>query len=606
MTGSDDRSGRAGRGADPSPGPTRVAGAANPGIAPSAWELERTPVAFAVTRGPAHTLVRANGAFRQLMRGVDLAVGGPVADALRSRGLGGLLAVLDRTLRTGTIERDCRLDGSGPGAEQWRCTIWPEVDDQGSTTQLLIELRGAALSETTLALQRDVAERMLLRALRDRDVAESAAAARNRERLLAVEGRRLSESLDEGTTLQAIAGLSLLQPGTWCVVDILEPGGGMRRLAIMHPHPTRQLLLRKLQDRWQPRRGDPFGIPTVIAQGTATPIVGDSIATPAAADHDDETLRVLRSIGAGAFLTVPLVIGDRLLGALTFVGDAGSGPFRPEDAELAEALAIRAAMALDNARLHGESIELRVRADSANQAKSAFLGTMSHELRTPLNAIGGYVDLIDMGLRGPVTDAQHVDLARIRRNQRHLTTLVTDLLNFARIDGGRLSYQLSDFVLHDRLASSLDMVEPLVREKGLAIEDVACDPGLLVRADPEKVTQILVNLLSNAIKFTPAGGRLSARCAATERTVLLRVTDTGIGIAADQLASIFEPFMQVRSGLAGRDSGVGLGLAISRDMARAMGGDLTVESEPGRGSTFALSLPVGGRPEATAPPAPPG
>ena len=598
MTGSDDRSERAGHDNDSSPGPARVAGAADLDIASSAWELERIPAAFAVARGPAHTLVRANGAFRQLMRGVDLAVGGPLADALRSRGLGDLLAVLDRAMGTGAVERDCRIDGPGPAAERWRCTIWPQVDDCGSTVQLLIELRTAAPSETTLALQREVAERMLLRALRDVPVAESADAARSRERLLATAGRRLSASLDEGTTLQAITGLSLLQSGTWCVVDILEPGGEMRRLAIMHRHPTKQLLLRKLHDRWHPRPGDPFGIPAAIANATATPIKGDCIAAPTVADHDAETLRVLRSVDAGPFLTVPLMIGDRLLGALTFVGDAAGGAFRPEDAELAEALAIRAAMALDNARLHGESIELRVRADSANQAKSAFLGTMSHELRTPLNAIGGYVDLIDMGLRGPVTDAQHIDLGRIRSNQRHLTTLVTDLLNFARIDGGRLSYHFADFVLQARLVAGLEMVEPLAREKALVVEDLACDAGILVHADPEKVTQIIVNLLSNAIKFTPAGGRLSIRCATAERAALLRVTDTGIGISSDKLASIFEPFVQVRSGLAGRDSGVGLGLTISRDMARAMGGDLTVESEPGDGSTFTLNLPLARQREA--------
>jgi signal transduction histidine kinase len=215
---------------------------------------------------------------------------------------------------------------------------------------------------------------------------------------------------------------------------------------------------------------------------------------------------------------------------------------------------------------------------------------MSHELRTPLNAIGGYVDLIDLGLRGPVTDAQHVDLERIRVSQQHLVALITDVLNFVRVTAGRIPYTLIDVALHEVVTSSVALIEPLILSKQL-VYHLTCDSSVVVHVDRDRLTQIVVNLLSNAIKFTGARGRIAVECGATGNTAWVRVADTGVGIAADKLEAIFEPFMQVTSGLAGRDSGVGLGLAISRDLARGMAGDLTVESELGVGSTFTLRLP---------------
>jgi signal transduction histidine kinase len=217
---------------------------------------------------------------------------------------------------------------------------------------------------------------------------------------------------------------------------------------------------------------------------------------------------------------------------------------------------------------------------------------MSHELRTPLNAIAGYVDLIDMGIRGPVTDAQHVDLDRIRRSQRHLLALINDVLSFVRLGSGRALYDLSDVVVRDILAASVALVEPLIRERELVLTDIECDAAVKVRVDGERMTQIVVNLLSNAIKFTPAGGRLALKCKSASETVCIQVSDTGVGIPPDKLEVIFDPFVQVRAGRAGRDSGIGLGLAISRDLARGMGGELTVESTPGAGSTFTLTLPA--------------
>jgi signal transduction histidine kinase len=215
---------------------------------------------------------------------------------------------------------------------------------------------------------------------------------------------------------------------------------------------------------------------------------------------------------------------------------------------------------------------------------------MSHELRTPLNAIGGYAELMAMGIRGPITDAQREDLRRIERSQKHLLGLINEVLNYARLETGAVQYDLTDVRARDALISAEALVAPQAQAKGLTLTVKECLPGLTVRADAEKLRQILVNLLSNAVKFTDRGGRVELACAQTGEGVLFTLTDTGIGIPADQLERIFDPFVQVRAELTRTADGTGLGLAISRDLARGMGGDLTVTSTPGAGSTFTLLM----------------
>ncbi|HEX5972151.1 MAG TPA: HAMP domain-containing sensor histidine kinase [Gemmatimonadaceae bacterium] len=240
----------------------------------------------------------------------------------------------------------------------------------------------------------------------------------------------------------------------------------------------------------------------------------------------------------------------------------------------------------------GQAEEAAARADEANRAKSEFLAVMSHELRTPLNAIGGYVELMELGIRGPITEDQRLDLARIRKSEQHLLGLINGVLNYSRIEAGAVRYSLSDVNVDEVLTTCEALVAPQVRAKKLQFRYAGCDPALAVKADAEKLQQIVLNLLTNAVKFTPSGGRIELDGAAADHEVHIRVRDTGRGIVADQLAHVFEPFVQVDSQLTRTQEGVGLGLAISRDLARGMGGDLTAESTPGAGSEFTLTLPL--------------
>jgi signal transduction histidine kinase/PAS domain-containing protein len=297
-----------------------------------------------------------------------------------------------------------------------------------------------------------------------------------------------------------------------------------------------------------------------------------------------------RSQGSSAWAGLPLRASTGAPIGTVALGFAGDRQFTDDVRRYVGAIIDQAAQAFERVRLMQTEHTAREAAEEANRAKTQFLATMSHELRTPLNAISGYAELLSLGLRGPTTAEQQEDLGRIMRSQRHLLSVINDILNFARLEAGYVEYRVTSVPVSELLADLESLIKPQLVAKQLNFWCEPVDSDLIVRADKEKVRQVLLNLLANAVKFTLVGGRIRVDCHHDDARVYIRVTDTGIGIPTDRRGAIFEPFVQLHRTLAQPAEGTGLGLAISRDLARGMGGELSVESQPGEGSTFTLAL----------------
>ncbi|HCU12327.1 MAG TPA: hypothetical protein DGB72_09405 [Gemmatimonadetes bacterium] len=266
--------------------------------------------------------------------------------------------------------------------------------------------------------------------------------------------------------------------------------------------------------------------------------------------------------------------------------------------QTSEARELAHELALTNEELRAVISEARkawAAADSANRSKAEFLTVMSHELRTPLNSIGGYVDLLEMELRGPLTNAQKSDLTRIKRSQLHLLGIINDILNFTRLEATEVKYDIIDVPLRPLITDLDAVVSSLARAKSVAYRCDSPSGNVYARTDPDKLRQVMINLLSNAVKFTPAGGRVRVSCTLKEKSVSIHVEDNGPGIPHDKHEAVFEPFVQLDRGLTRTTEGTGLGLAISRGLARGMGGDIVLRSDPGVGSVFTVNVPLATR-----------
>lgn len=458
---------------------------------------------------------------------------------------------------------------------------------------------------------------------------------RDRFTLLAEISRCLASSLDYEQTLKTVASLSLPYLGAWCIVDVLEHDGEVRRLAVLHPDERKAKLAKELHLKYPPRMSELIGAPRVTRISRPTVIVDDAATALAESAQDAEHLDLLRQLGAGAVMTAPMVARDRLVGAIAFIAADEAGRFDDADVILAEDLASRAAMAVDNARLFSDLQHAKALADDATQeamvsleearaaedalrdardaaeaalhSREEFVATMSHEVRTPLNAIAGYADLLDLELAGTLNTGQRIYLHRLRDSSRHLLGLVDDVLDLSRSDAGRLTMGQERVSAIETASAACAIVKPLATGKHIELVERCADlkPPMYL-GDEHRVRQILVNLLGNAIKFTGSGGRVVLECATehpidrvglpTPAMIAFHVLDTGRGVAADQVDRIFEPFVQEEGGLTRSRDGSGLGLTISRRLARLMGGDVTLEPNPGGapGSNFVLRLPSAG------------
>ncbi|GLC26914.1 PAS domain-containing sensor histidine kinase [Roseisolibacter agri] len=540
--------------------------------------FSQAPVGVAVLTGPSLVYEIANARYAESMGGGRPLIGVPVRTAFPEVAGQGYFELLDEVLATGTPV-------SLPESR-----VLLDRDRDGVVEEYFFDLRFEAL--------RDPAGRPYAVVIIAAEVTEQVRARRRTELL-----QELTVALSATLSAEQVAAV-MLERG----LPAFGAAGGGVVLRIDRASDDTPAELQVLQmigfevdasvgrSRYPLRPGSP-GTDAVLAGRPL--LLGDRAAWEA---RYPGLWPTMEAGGFEAYGAIPLRFEERVIGVLT-VYFVGPRTFADEDVALLSAFGEQCAQALERARLYtvaesarDDAERARAAAEEANRAKSAFLATMSHELRTPLNAIGGYAELIELGIRGAVTEEQRADLARIQASQRHLLGLINDVLNYAKLETGAVRYDLEAVPVDEALRAAQELVIPQARAKGLTLTVDAGAPAPRVRADAEKLRQILANLLSNAVKFTPAGGTI-ALCARAEgdaagAAVRVRVRDTGIGIPADRLDAIFEPFVQVRSDLTRTAEGTGLGLAISRDLARGMGGDLTAESAPGAGSTFTLTLPA--------------
>lgn len=401
---------------------------------------------------------------------------------------------------------------------------------------------------------------------------------------LAEAGEVLSSTLDARAALRDVARLVVRGFADWCIVYVIEEDGLAHRVAGEHRDPAAQPVLEEYMAH--PAAMEPGSpITEVLRSGESRLLstVDDAVLRAVAGDDPAQVAR-LRKLGLESGILVPMVARGRTLGSFTLVSTRPGRRYTETDLRVAEDLARRAAFAVDNARLYQEAL-------LANQAKSDFLAVMSHELRTPLTAIMGYAELIRNGVLGEVNEKQAWHLERLLVSARHLLQLIDEILVFTRAEAGREQVRSERVDLANVVNEVGRRIEPLAREKGLEFIVHVPEEPVLIELDRGKVRQVLMSLLSNAVKFT-SRGVVELNAELEDGQAVFRVRDTGPGIRPEHIEDIFDPFWQAEQATTRTQGGAGLGLSLARRLARLLGGDITVESTLGEGSTFTVRVPT--------------
>jgi signal transduction histidine kinase len=438
----------------------------------------------------------------------------------------------------------------------------------------------ASLRDVTERKRAEQGARDLIREQTARTAAETAA---DRFRFLSESSALLASSLDYGTTLSALARVCVTDIADWAEVYAVEEGGVVRRLEAAHCESAKVALINRLRNVPIPLNSEH---PVLEVVRTRKPLFVEAVdedllrSTIVDAQHAE----IVGELGMTSFMILPMVARGRVLGAIALVSSDAGRQYCDQDLALAEDIAARAALALDNALLYAE-------AHRANQTKSDFLAVVSHDLRTPLNAIIGYAELLSMGIPEPVPEAARARLHRIRTSAKHLLYLLDELLGFARLEAGHEHLHVQEVDVRDVVREMAAVVEPLALAAGLRFNLDEAENPVTIRTDPDKLRQVLVNLGGNAVKYTGQGEVRVVLREEPSHQAVIRVSDTGIGIKAEHLDQIFEPFWQVDSSQRSHDGGTGLGLSVVRHLVQLLGGEVCVESVPAEGSTFTVRIP---------------
>ncbi|HEX6185584.1 MAG TPA: PAS domain S-box protein [Pyrinomonadaceae bacterium] len=408
-------------------------------------------------------------------------------------------------------------------------------------------------------------------------------AAEERLRFLAEASRVLGASLDYETTLEGLANLAVAQLADYCLIDLVDDDGRVRRVAATHRDPALRPLAERL--RAFPPGPQSAGVPRVLRTGQPETITEVTDAQLPALARDAEHERVLRELGLKSFITVPLVARGRTIGALTFSSTRAQRTYTAEDVSYAQEIAARAALAIENARLYG-------RAQEVNRAKDEFLATLSHELRTPLTPILGWTHMIRSGRLGAAESAQGIRV--IEKNSQSLSRLINDLLDMSSILSGKMRIERAPVELASVVREAAETVRPQADARSVRVEVQTGGLGpAVVSGDRTRLVQVFWNLLHNAVKFSPEGGRVRVRVGADSGSARVEVEDDGAGIAPEFLPHVFERFRQADMGTTRTHGGLGLGLALVKSFVEAHGGAVSVESAgEGRGSRFMVALPA--------------